>query len=114
MQRGGYFNASLSDSDISNRKFLGRLGTHGKWGKKLGFGVRSDEREVVDEIMRLEERQIGATEERAGVCRPLCRLVPIVVVILYSVWEFFEGKNKVLSWNIRGMSLAIKKVVLKE
>ncbi|MBA0870965.1 hypothetical protein Goshw_019470 [Gossypium schwendimanii] len=52
-------NASLSDLDISNRKRVILREARKAWeiGKKLEFSVRGDDREVVEDIMRLEERQ---------------------------------------------------------
>ncbi|MBA0867025.1 hypothetical protein Goshw_026562, partial [Gossypium schwendimanii] len=66
-------NASLSDSDISNRKklILGEAKKAWEVGKRLGFSIRGDVREVVDEIMMLEgldwrkiieSREVGETE----------------------------------------------------
>ncbi|KAH1064455.1 hypothetical protein J1N35_029442 [Gossypium stocksii] len=51
-------NASISDSDIINRKRVILKEARNAWevGKKLGLNVRGDEREVVDEIMKLEQR----------------------------------------------------------
>lgn len=49
-------NLSLSDSDISNGRkvILGKAKKIWKVGKKLGFNVRGDERDVIEEILRLE------------------------------------------------------------
>lgn len=49
-------NASLSDSDISNRRkvILGEAKKAWDAGKRLGFSIRENEREVIDELMRLE------------------------------------------------------------
>lgn len=52
-------NASLSDLDISNRKRVILKEAKKAWeiGKKLGFSIRGDEQEVVEDLMRLEERR---------------------------------------------------------
>ncbi|MBA0693253.1 hypothetical protein Goari_010747 [Gossypium aridum] len=49
-------NASLWNLDIGNRKRLILRDARNAWEvrKKLGFSVRGNEQEVVDEIMRLE------------------------------------------------------------
>lgn len=49
-------NLSLSDSDISNRKRVILREAKATWevGKMLGFSVRGDEEEVIEEIIRLE------------------------------------------------------------
>lgn len=49
-------NASLSNSFINSRKRLILREEKNAWevGKKLEFSVRGEEREVVDEILRLE------------------------------------------------------------
>lgn len=51
-------NLSLFDFDISNRRrvILGEAKKMWEVGKKLGFSVRGDEREVTEEIMRFEGR----------------------------------------------------------
>lgn len=52
-------NALLSNSNISNRKRVILNESRKAWeiGKNLGFSVWGDEREVVEEIMRLKGRQ---------------------------------------------------------
>ncbi|MBA0693215.1 hypothetical protein Goari_010714 [Gossypium aridum] len=59
-------NTSLSDSNISNRKRLILREARNAWevGKKLGFSIKGDEREVFDEIMRILSWNIrGMTPE---------------------------------------------------
>ncbi|KAK5771081.1 hypothetical protein PVK06_047256 [Gossypium arboreum] len=52
-------NLSLSDSDISNRRNVILRKAKQTWeiGKKLGLSVRGDERDLIEDIMRLEEQQ---------------------------------------------------------
>ncbi|PPS09552.1 hypothetical protein GOBAR_AA11091 [Gossypium barbadense] len=52
-------NLSLSDSDISNRRKVILRKAKQTWeiGKKLGLSVRGDERDLIEDIMRLEEQQ---------------------------------------------------------
>lgn len=49
-------NASLSDSDISNRKraILKQATKAWEVGKMLGLSIKGDERKVVEELIRLE------------------------------------------------------------
>ncbi|KAK5813390.1 hypothetical protein PVK06_028840 [Gossypium arboreum] len=51
-------NLSLSNSDISNRRKVILREAKQTWelGKKLGLSVRGDERDVIEDIMRLEDQ----------------------------------------------------------
>lgn len=51
-------NLSLSASDISNRRKVNLREVKQTWeiGKKLGLRVRGDERDVIEDIMSLEDR----------------------------------------------------------
>ncbi|KAH1090640.1 hypothetical protein J1N35_017897 [Gossypium stocksii] len=51
-------NISLSDSDINNRRKVILREAKQTWelGKKLGLRVRGDKRDVIEEIMRLEDQ----------------------------------------------------------
>ncbi|KAG8487964.1 hypothetical protein CXB51_018813 [Gossypium anomalum] len=52
-------NLSLSDSYIGNRRTVILREAKQTWeiGKKLGLSVRGDERDIIEDIMRLEEQQ---------------------------------------------------------
>lgn len=52
-------NLSLSDSELSNRRKVILREVKQTWevGKKLGLRVLGEERDVIEEIMRLEEQQ---------------------------------------------------------
>ncbi|MBA0659887.1 hypothetical protein Goklo_011978, partial [Gossypium klotzschianum] len=94
-------NASLSDSDISNRKklILGEAKKAWEVGKRLGFSIRGDDREVVDEIMMLEgldwrkiieSREVGETE------RSYVQIKCGVQAYAYSIessWKVWLARN---------------------
>ncbi|MBA0866546.1 hypothetical protein Goshw_022132, partial [Gossypium schwendimanii] len=88
-----YVNASLSNLDISNRKRLILKDARNAWEvrKKLGFSVRGDEQEVIDEIMRLEGLKYHVPEERVGT--GLSQAVQWLLLDLSMGWAARPGQT---------------------
>ncbi|TYI24394.1 hypothetical protein ES332_A06G230900v1 [Gossypium tomentosum] len=76
-------NLSLSDSDISNRKRVILREAKKTWevGKMLGLSVRGDEKEIIDEISRLEGQGLGSVVKRESVKRT-CRMSRVSICFI--------------------------------